>query len=208
MSTEPESPAFQRFVESVKGVGPAWREAVDTDALLRLEKDERHRAEVLLIEERIPRDDWRAPPALAEAKTRGAVAPMKRWLPKAKPRMKIAIARALADLEAIPRADETVAEVLRSGEPDSGLPALAAAQSMRSKPIVDALAWAAAHHPEPEVRSNAGAQLFVRADLTDDPLAWDFRPFWLRLGDEDEDERRQAFAEICRMVGLDPARAG
>jgi hypothetical protein len=207
MTTQPPSPDFQRFAESVTGVSPEWRETVDIDALLRLEKDERRAATELLIE-RLELDDWRAPPAIAAAEARGAVMPMKRRLPLATGRMKIAIARALADLEAIPRADEIVAEVLREGDPESGLVALSAAQEMRSVPVRDALAWSCLHHPSPEVRANAGATLYYFAGLAGDPLAWNFRPVYLQLAEADPAVRRRAFEEICRDVGMPPELAG
>lgn len=206
MTTQPPSPDFQLFAESVVGVSLEWRETVDIEALLRLEKDERRSAVELLIE-RLELDDWRAPPALAAAEARGAVMPMKRRLPHASGRMKIAIARALADLEAIPRADEIVAEVLREGDPDSGLAALAAAEEMRSVPIRDALAWSCLHHPSPEVRANAGATLYYFAGLSGDALAWNFRPVYLRLTEADPAVRRRAFEEICRDVGMPPELA-
>jgi len=204
MSTQSED--YKRFVESVIGAGPDWRESVDVEALLRLEKDERRAAEERLIE-RIPLDDSRAPSALAAAECRGAVMPMKRHMPQASGRMKVAMAEALASLEAIPQADPIVAEVLRDGDADSGFAALAAADEMRSPEIRDALAWAAVHHPTPEVRRAAGANLFYMAGLTDDPLAWDYRPLYLRLGDEDEAKRREAFEEICGIVGMPPELA-
>ncbi len=207
MSTEPLSPDYLRFAESVTGVSPEWRESVDIAALLRLPKDEQRAAIELLIE-RLPLDDWRAPPAIAAAKARGAVMPLKRRLPLASGRMKISIARALADLEAIPQADETVAEVLREGDPDSGLVALSAAEEMRSVPIRDALAWACLHHPSPEVRANAGAILYYFAGLAEDPLAWNFRPIYLGLAEEDPAARRAAFEQICQHVGMPPDLAG
>lgn len=207
MSTEPLSPDYLRFAESVTGVAPEWRETVDIEALLRLPKDEQRAAIELLIE-RLPLDDWRAPPALAAVEGRGAVMPMKRRLPLASGRMKISIARALADLEAIPQADEIVAEVLREGDPDSGLVALSAAEEMRSVAIRDALAWACLHHPSPEVRCNAGAVLYYFAGLSQDALAWNFRPVYLGLAEEDLAARRVAFEEICRDVGMPPDLAG
>src|SRR5689334_19137443 len=127
MTTDHTSHDYDRFVSSVRGVGREWQESVDTETLLRLPKEERLRAEQLLIE-RIEIDDLRAPPALAEANCRGAVGPMKRRMPEASGRMKVAMAQALAALEAIPRADETVAKVLREGDPDSGIAALVAAE--------------------------------------------------------------------------------
>ncbi|XXT21217.1 hypothetical protein WME94_06590 [Sorangium sp. So ce429] len=207
MSDEPTSAGYRRFLDSVKGVHPDVRDTVDVGALLGLSGEERRDAERLLIE-RLEADDWRAPPALAAAGTRGAVMPMKRRLPRASGRMKVAMARALAALEAIPAADPIVAEVLREGDHDGGMAAVTAAQGMRSPEIRDALAWACVHHPARAVRRNAGAALFYMAGLAADPLAWEHRPTWLRLGDEDEAARRRAFEEIARAVGMPPDLAG
>lgn len=206
MSTGQRSQDYTRFVESVRGVGPAWSEAVDVEALLRLEKEERREAAELLFA-KLEEDDWRVPPALAEAKIRGGVMPMKARLPKANGRMRVVIARALVELGAMPRADETVAAVLRSGDLDGGLAALSAAEGMRSPEIRDALAWTSLHHPEADVRVNAGAMLFFMAMLTPDPLSWDYRPLYLELGEDDETKRRAAFEEICHIVGMPPELA-
>jgi hypothetical protein len=36
---------------------------------------------------------------------------------------------------------------------------------------------------------------------------WQFRPLYLQLGEEDEQVRREAFAEICELTQLPPALA-
>jgi hypothetical protein len=197
---------YRRFVASVTGSSPEWRESVDLDSLVELEGDELRKAEELLME-RLAVDDWRAPSALAAVECRGAVMPMKRALPDASGRMKVQIALALAELEAIPEADPIVAEVLREGDPDSGLAALVAAEEMHSPEIRDALAWASVHHPSRVVRTNAGATLFHMAGLAPDALAQNFREIWLPLGEEDEATRRKAFEEICQLVGMPPELA-
>lgn len=206
MTTEEHSQLFNRFVASVAGKSPDDREAVDTEALLALEKDEKREAEELLMK-RLLVDDWRAPPALAEAECRGAVMPMKRALGEATPRMKVAIAEALAELEAIPEADPIVAEVLRTGDPDGGLAALVAAEEMTSPEIRDALAWSCVHHPSRVVRVNAGAQLFYMAKLSTDPMSLNFRHVYIELGEDDEAKRREVFAEIAATVGMPPELA-
>jgi len=207
MTTEqPRSPLFERFVASVEGSSPEWRESVDTEALLALEGDERRAAEEMLMK-RLPDDDWRAPPALAKAKCRGAVMPMKRALDEASPRKKVFIAMALEELEAIPKADPLVAEVLRGGDPDGGLAALVAAEEMTSPDIRDALAWSCVNHPSRVVRVNAGAQLYYLAKLATDPLALDYRSVYIELGEDEEDKRRRAFIPIADTVGMPPELA-
>jgi hypothetical protein len=203
MTNEAHSADYEAVLQSIEGQDPDSREGLNTEALLRLSKEERREAEKLLIE-RIDLDDPRVPPALAEAETRGAVMPMKRHMDEASGRMKVAMALALVKLEALPKADEIVASVLRSGDPDGGMAALAAAEEMRSAEIRDALAWSSVHHPSPDVRAGAGATLFYMAALTKNALAWDFRPIWIRLRNEDEGERRKAFEEICQQVGMPP----
>lgn len=208
MTTAVRSEAFQRFARSVAGKDPDWRESVDVETLLTLEGDERRAAEELLIE-RLPVDDWRAPHALAAAECRGAVMPMKRALAgDSSGRMKVALALALEKLEAIEKADPIVAEVLREGDPDSGLAALVAAEEMKSPEIRDALAWACLHHPSRTVRVNAGATLFYMAGLAEDALALDFRPIYMDLGEDDAAVRRKAFEQICDIVGMPPELAG
>ncbi|UQA56820.1 hypothetical protein [Polyangium aurulentum] len=197
---------YRRFVESVTGTDPEWRDSVDIDSLVELEGDELRAAEELMIE-RLAVDDWRVPSALAAVECRGAVMPMKRALPDASGRMKVQIALALEELEAIEKADPIVAEVLREGDPDSGLAALVAAEEMRSPDIRDALAWASVHHPSRVVRTNAGATLFHMAGLAPDALAQDFRDVWMPLGEDDEATRRKAFEMICQMVGMPPELA-
>jgi hypothetical protein len=208
MTTEARSETFQRFAQSALGKSPDYRESVDIDALLALEKEERRAAEEMLIE-RIAVDDWRAPPALAAAKARGAVMPMKRALAgDASGRMKVAIALALEKLEAIEKADPIVADVLREGDPDSGLAALVAAEEMKSPEIRDGLAWASLYHPSRTVRVNAGANLFYMAGLAEDPMALDYRSIYIDLGEDDPAVRRKAFEQICDIVGMPPEVAG
>lgn len=208
MTTEARSDTFQRFAASVAGKSADDRESVDIESLLALEKEERRAAEEMLIE-RIAADDWRVPSALAAAECRGAVAPMKRALAgDANGRMKVAIALALEKLEAIDKADPIVADVLREGDPDSGLAALVAAEEMKSPDIRDALAWSCLHHPSRTVRVNAGANLFYMAGLAEDPTAMDYRSLYLDLGEDDEAVRRKAFEQICDIVGMPPEVAG
>jgi hypothetical protein len=204
--SQPPSPEYQRFVASVQTPYPEFMESVDEEALLLLEKAERRAAENLLIE-RLEHDDVRAPPALAHATCRGAVMPMRRRLPKAPARMRVAIAVALTDLEAQPGPDETVVEVLRSGDLDGGVPALNAAEELRTEEVRLALLWSCVHHPDPVVRCNAGALLFYGAGIATDPLAWDMRPLWLPLGDEDPGVRKEAFKRVCEAIGVSPDEA-
>jgi hypothetical protein len=207
MSEVAHSPEYQRFLNTLAGADPESREKLDIEALLALGKEERKSAEDLLIERVKEQDDWRVPPALAALRTKRAVRPMKARLGEAKGRMKIALARALVDLGALDRLDDTVIQVLEDEDPEDGIAALAAADDLRSDALVKALARASVHHPGPEVRINAGAALLSMAHLDDDPLVWKFRPLYLQLGEEDEKTRRDAFAEIAKLTQLPPALA-
>ncbi|MDI1446205.1 hypothetical protein [Polyangium sp. 6x1] len=203
--SEAGSEAFRRFVESVEGKSLQWREDVDVAALLSLEGEERRAAEELLMRE-LDENDTRAPRALAKAECRGAVAPMKAALPKASGRMKVAIALALAELDAGP-ADPIVAEVIRSGDNDSAPAAMAVAREMRSPEIRDALTWACMHHPTATARSSAGSILLYASGASNDPFVWHLRPLYLQLGSEDEATRRKAFVAICEIAQIDPSLA-
>jgi hypothetical protein len=201
--TDQASPEYTRFLESVRGSDPKWRESVDIDALLALQDPERTEAEDLLIS-LLSGEDWRIPEALAAMGSRKSISPLEARLEKARGKMKLAVAKALVDLKALRRMDETVAEVLWEGEYTGGLAALVFAEDLPSEIVKQALVWAALKHPEPTVRSSAGATLLYVSGIADEPLALDFRPLYLRLGEGSEEERKKAHAELCKAVGRDP----
>jgi hypothetical protein len=207
MSQTSPSAAYTRLVTSLEGVSPEYRESIDTEAFLALTGDEKAAAEELLVQRIKDAEDFRIPPVLASIRLKRAVRPMKERLGQTKGRMRIALARALVELDALESIDQTVASMIAENDADEGITALAAADGLRSREIVQALARACVHHSSPEVRINAGAALIYMAKLTDDPLVWKFRPLYLRLGDEDEAVRREAFADICELTELPPEAA-
>jgi hypothetical protein len=204
MSDTPASAEYSRFLASVQGGDPDYREELDIEALLALQGDERKAAENVLIERIKEEDDFRVPPAIAAIRLKRAVRPMKARMPEVGARTRLSIARALVELHALDRIDGTVIELLEDDDPEDGIVALAAADELESKELAKALAHASIHHSSPEVRINAGAALIYMAKLTDDPLVWKFRPLYLVLGEEDEKTRREAFEEIRKLTGLPP----
>lgn len=205
MSDKPPSAEYTRFLESVEGVRPEHREELDMGALLALSGDERRAAEEVLIERMNDTDDWRVPPAIAALNLKRAIRPMNDRLPKAKGRMRLALARALVELGALESIEETVIAMLAEGDPDEGISALAALGAIKpTEALVKALSRASVHHPGPEVRINAGAHILQMAKVSGDPLVWEYRPLYLQLGEEDEKVRREAFADIGQLTGLPP----
>src|SRR3569832_1291524 len=124
MSDMPVSANYRRFLASVNGGDPDSRESLDLDALLALEGDEKKSAEDLLVARVKEEDDWRVPPAIAALKLKRAVRPMKERLVEAKGRFRLALARALVDMGALDRLDDTVIAMLDEGDPDEGLSAM------------------------------------------------------------------------------------
>lgn len=206
-SQKPASAAYQRFLASVAGSDPDHREELDIKALLELEGDEKKAASDLLVERVKEEDDWRVPPAIAAIRLKRAVRPMQARLKEAKGRMRLELAKALVELGALDRIDETVVAMLDEDDPDEGISALAEADFLESQAVVKALARAAVHHSSPDVRINAGAGLLYMAKLDPDPLVWKFRPLYLQLGEEDEKLRREAFNRICELTELEPSVA-
>jgi hypothetical protein len=207
MNQTSPSAAYTRLVTSIDGESAEFRESIDTEAFLALSGDEKTAAEELLVQRMKDVEDFRIPPVLARIRLKRAVRPMKERLGETKGRMRIALARALVELEALQSIDETVASMIAENDADEGITALAAVSGLRSREIIQALARACLHHSSPEVRINAGAALLRMAKLTNDPLVWKFRPLYLRLGDADEMVRREAFAEICELTELPPEAA-
>ncbi|HEY4118371.1 MAG TPA: hypothetical protein VGM56_10960 [Byssovorax sp.] len=206
--TEPQTPEYGRFLASVKGVDPDDREHLDVGALKALKGDEKDAAHELLVERVKTTDDWRGPPAIAEIRLKRAVGPMRARLPRSKGRMRVALASALVELGAIDSIDDTVVDMLKGGDGDEGITALAAADGRPpTTPLMKGLAWSALHHPSGEVRANAGAAILRMAKLGDDPLMWAYRPLYIKLAEDDEAVRRDAYLEICKLTQMPPSMA-
>jgi hypothetical protein len=209
MSDMPVSANYSRFLASVNGGDPDSRESLDLDALLALEGDEKKSAEDLLVARVKEEDDWRVPPALAALKLKRSVRPMKERLAEAKGRFRLALARALVDMGALDRLDDTVIAMLDEGDPDEGVSAMAATDDLEaSKDLMKALVRASRDHESPEVRTLAGAALIHQSKLDEDPLAWKFRPLYLLLGEEDEATRKEAHQKILEITKLPPDVTG
>lgn len=207
MSERSTSAAYKRFVYSIDAPELDFRESLDLDALAETEGPDREAAEDLLMERVSKEDDWRVPPAIASIRLKRAALPMQQRLPEAKGRMKLALARALVELGALERIDDTVVEMLDGGDRDEGISALAASSGLSSQELVAALSRASVHHASPEVRVNAGAKLLYVTKATKDPLVWKFRPLYLLLNAEDEKVRREVFEKICELSHTSPALA-
>lgn len=202
MNRKNPSVALQRFIHSVDAPDLDFCETLDLSALSETEGPDRVAAEDLLLRRAAEEDDWRVPPAIAAIGLERAVPTLRRRLPEARGRMRLALARALVELGALEGIDEIVAEMLDGGDRDEGISALAASMGLPSRVILAALARAALHHPSPEVRVNAGADLFYVSGKTKDPLAWKFRPIYLLVAEPEEDKRCDTFGKICDLVQL------
>ena len=201
--TAQASPELTQVIVSVDGKDPAYREAIDTEALLSLKGDERTQAEDLLIKH-LEGQDWRIPPALSEMKSRRAKKPLRRRLTTAKGRMRLAVSRALVDLGELKSMDQAVIDVLDEGEYAGSMAALSEAEDLESEIVKEALLSATMEHPEPEVRGSAAATLLYMDGIAEDPLAWDHRELTQRFGESDEKARKKAYDELLLLLGREP----
>src|SRR5262245_6922654 len=201
--TAQASPELNRVVVSVEGRDPAYRESIDTAALLSLKGEERTQAEDLLIAH-LAGQDWRIPPALAEMKSRRAKKPLRRRLTAAKGQMRLAVSRALVDLGELKSMDQAVVDVLDEGEYAGSMAALSEAEELDSEIVKEALLSATMEHPEPEVRGSAAATLLYMDGVAEDPLAWDHRDLTQRFGEGDEKARKEAYNELLELLGREP----
>lgn len=201
--TAQASPELTRVEVSVEGKDPAYRESIDTEALLALQGDERTQAEDLLIEH-LAGQDWRIPPALAEMKSKRAKKPLRQRLTTAKGQMRLAVSRALVDLGVLKSMDQAVIDVLDEGEYAGSMAALSEAEELDSEIVKEALLSATMEHPEPEVRGSAAATLLYMDGVAEDPLAWDHRELTQRFGDGDEKARKEAYNELLELLGREP----
>ncbi|HMP78052.1 MAG TPA: hypothetical protein PKD54_01245, partial [Pirellulaceae bacterium] len=104
--------------------------------------------------------------------------------------------------------DKQLAELVqRVGECDAyqGLSlTLTQIETMHPPEVIDAMLRRMVRDPGVAAVHFAGLLLYLHGHA-DEPFDWELRPFLLRFNPGDDSDRREAFAELCRRIGADPA---
>lgn len=209
---ETSSPEYRRFVDSFQDSGTTRErhESFDLGALLALRGTERESAEKMLIVRLACRqEDPRVPAAMTalgpSTETLSALRSALDRYPKN--RTRIAVARALWDLERLPSAVTALLEMAREAtRPDRRAAALGALGDIPGDAMDEALLAAAGRDPEATVRMVAVSTLCERHRLESrgqagDPVA----ALLARLRGGDAPAREAAAAELRALLPRRPA---
>jgi hypothetical protein len=100
--------------------------------------------------------------------------------------------------------DARIARELDQAAPMNGLDAALRLAETHPGPLVEK-ALLRNVRDRPEVAVNYAAMVMFLAGLTKDPFDWDFRPFFLRFGEDSPPaDRAAAFAELYAKLEVDP----
>lgn len=176
----------------------------DLGALDRMSADERQQVEELLLTRGVR--DWRDVAALDHLGSERAVSALRRSTKNTNLDISIEAVTSLSKrglltdveveaflLQALPRA--SIANGLTK--------VLNLAESHPSSNVKRTLLWCALHGND-ELRVSAGALAHYLHGGASAAFDWSNRPLYLRLGSRDRGIRREAYAELCRSVGVDP----
>jgi hypothetical protein len=195
----------ERFARSMEINYDKWREGESYDLALldNANDDERQRIEDLILR-RSP-FDWRDIQALAKIDSPKARAAMLDAFDHAGTQTRMSIHRYAPALLTETQRTESLVRALRESEIYTGLSqALAEIEDFHPPAIIHELLrglmrrdGAAAYH--------FAAMLYVLHGKSSSVWDWENRPFFLKFNNENLREREQAFRELCREIGVDPA---
>ena len=200
-----ESSAYDRFMQSMQIGHDQWHDGTgyDLEAVQELEGEELARVEALLI--RRKDEDWRDAEALAALNSTKAAEALKSSISSPNVQVKLRAAEQYAEEGDMTTMEEALIQSLRTSKLYEGLTqALDLAEEHPTERVKQTLFWCALHGND-DVRVHAAALLFYLYGIAQSNFDWEFRPFFLRFGTEDMEERRAAFLELCQRVNVDPA---
>ncbi|MBN9388928.1 MAG: hypothetical protein J0I20_12830 [Chloroflexi bacterium] len=199
--TEPLSPAFQQFLESLEITDRQSLESYDMPSLRALQGKERERAEQILVDRLTQTDDPRAPRAILDLKLTRAVPALRQALKIQADSTLVEVANALWGLETDPSVVSTINDVLKQGELYGRV---SAAYSLRDYPkeiVTDAL-FEAINDEDKLVRANAAASLYQLYGLN----KWESVPgrgvmlLGVRLRSNFSSVRQEALKELKAII--------
>ena len=203
------SEEYQRFLDSMDIDYAKWHDGVgyDLDTLRKLSPDEQTKVENLLIERGV--NDWRVVDALAEIGSEKAISALKNALQSDTYEVRIRAIERLSEKGSISESEietllvETLPLVkLLNGQTFT----LRLAEEYPTPAVKRVLLWCTLHGNE-DIRVHAAALIHFLYGIAASSFDWDHRPFYLRFNDEDIANRKLAYEELCKEIGVDPGWA-
>ena len=194
--------AYERFVASMRIGYLEYHDGIPYDlaALSSVSVEEVDELECLLIQR--ANEDWRVSEALAKINSPKSIQALKKSTQGPNREVRFRAAELLHDIGQFGNFDDLIVEGLLFGDLGSGLATaerLAAAHP--SEAVKNALLHGALCADGRAVRF-VGLLFFLHGKIRE-PFDWNQRPFFLRFSTKDPQERRIAFDEMCRIIGVD-----
>lgn len=198
------SAARDRFLASMQIGYDEWHDGVPYDLATLAEMTAAERGEIEALLLRRTDRHWRDIEALQTLATPAAIGALRGELRNADPGTRLWAARALRALGEKPDIDEEIVAALEGcGFGEGFAPALSTAAEAPSDAIKRALLRGALLAQDDRGIHFAALLYFIHGK-TDCEFDWDRRPFFLRFGPGDPDDRRKAFAELCAELEIPP----
>jgi hypothetical protein len=196
-------PLVDRFEQSLEMTVDKWRdgEGYDLAAIRAASPAARERIEDLLLPRPVT---WREVEALNELATPKAIERIHHTLGKGDLEQRIGVLVHAPDITTDEDRIRILTEALLSSDIYGGLTqALLLIETFHPPEIINALFHAASHR-NGQVAMHCAAMLMFVHGKADSAFDWSLRPFFLQFGEASK--RTKAFAELCRRLGVDPAR--
>jgi hypothetical protein len=201
----PSSAAHDAFVKSMEMDSDKWHDGVGYDfaVLSQLTPAERDSVASTLATRLETSGDWRELEALARIATPLARRAVKRAFLSGPLRTRLYALRELLAVGEKIDPDPLIAEAFDRGDIYDGLSiAIDLAAQYRRVGLIPALLERTLKGTA-EARIHAAALIWFLAGKTEEPFDMKERPFFLRFGEEDEGMRREAYAALCRRIGVE-----
>jgi hypothetical protein len=197
--------AYDRFIASMTITQEMWHDGIgyETDAL-----SETTREELGALVQRMKEcGDWRHVEALAaiaamdDPKVADSAKAALKARAKSNDKIGLRAAEALSELgEKVDLEDSIVKTLLKMKNDDAFSQALDLSEGYPTPRVKMTLLQCAKEHHGMGV--HCAAMLYFHAGLAKEAFDWNHLPFFLRFGDDDEEDRARAFKELCAKTGL------
>lgn len=208
-TTNPFSPAFDKFIQSMKIGYEEWHDGIgyDLQALNQLNQEELEQIETILISRN--NRDWRDVDALAEILSEKAIESLKSALKSGNYEVRIRATQKLARKRIIDEKEiETVlVETIPFVSIFNGQTfALRLAEEYPTPAVKRILLWATLYGND-DIRVHAAALIYYLYNIAASSFDLDYRSFYLRFGDVDFSNRKLAYDELFNKIQVDPSWA-
>jgi len=194
--------AFETFMRSMKIGFEEWHDGIsyNLQALAALPPDELAEVEALLIARR--GQDWRDTEALASIASDRVAAALEQGLHASDCAARLTAGEQLQALGRLPDMGALIVDGLEHGSFGDGFAQALRLAAEYPREEVRAYLLRACLHAPGEKAVHFAALLYHLHGRSPEAFDIGMRPFFLRFADDDQAQRRQAYGELCALIGV------